>query len=83
MSVPGKSATSSMTIIAAAVIVVSQLVELVWGYKFTPDDQEQIVHIANETVTLIVTVTSIIGGLGAIWGRVRASRPITSVLPKT
>lgn len=78
---PGKSAIGSVTIISALVVVVAQLAQLI-GYTISETDQAAMVNLINSGVTVAITIISIIGGLGAIWGRVKASRPIESVLPQ-
>lgn len=78
----GKSALGSLTIVSAAVALIAQLVNLVWGVTIAPEDQARLIEVGNQTVALISTGATIIGALGAIWGRMRARRPITSALPR-
>lgn len=51
------------------VITLLSVILTVLGYQLTPEDQELI-------VASITAVMGGIGGLLAIWGRVRASKPI-------
>lgn len=79
---PGKSAAGSVTIISAAVVLLAQLAQLC-GYVISEDDQQALMSLINSGVVVITTVVSIIGAAGAIYGRIKASRPITSVLPSS
>lgn len=76
----GKSAAGSLTIVSAAVVLLAQIAQLA-GYAISEDDQQALVTLINSGVTLAITIVSIIGAVGAIWGRVKASKPITSILP--
>lgn len=58
----------SKTIISG-VVAVAAGVAGVFGYTIAPEDQEQIIE-------LITIVGSTVGGLGAIYGRITASKVI-------
>lgn len=79
----GKSAIGSVTIVGAAVVILAQLAQLA-GYTLSPDDQAALSNLINSGVMLVTTGASLVGGVMAIWGRLRAShaQPITSVMPK-
>lgn len=78
----GKSALGSLTIWGAVVVVLAQLAQLA-GYSISADDQAAMVNLIQSGVTVATTIASIIGALAAIWGRVRAQRPITSAMPQS
>lgn len=78
---PGKSAAGSLTIISALVVVVAQILQL-WGYTLSEEDQAALSTVLQGIFTVGMTIVSLVGAAGAIWGRVRATRPITSALPQ-
>lgn len=75
----GKSAAGSITIISAVVVILAQLAQAV-GYTISEDDQQALVTIINSGLIVITTTVSMIGAIGAIVGRVRATRQITGVV---
>lgn len=77
----GKSALGSVTIVSAVVVIVVQLAQLA-GYTLSPDDQATITNLINSGFLVVSTVVSMAAGGAAIWGRLRAEKPVTSVLPK-
>lgn len=76
-----KSAAGSITIVSASVVILAQLAALA-GYTLSPDDQAALSNLITSGVQITVTIVSLIGAAGAIWGRVRATKEITSVIPK-
>lgn len=77
----GKSAVGSVSIVSAIVVLITQ-VALLLGYSLTDSDQQVLKDIINNGVIIITTVISMCGAVGAIWGRIRATKQITSVLPQ-
>jgi uncharacterized membrane protein len=75
----GKSAVGSVTIISALVVIAAQLAQLV-GYTISEDDQQALVNIVNSGLIVITTIVSMIGAVGTIWGRLRATKQITGVV---
>jgi hypothetical protein len=73
-----KPALASLTIISAGVAVLAQGVKLAFGYTITPADQAIIVSYGQQAVEIGTTIATLAGGLGAIWGRVRATKQITT-----
>jgi hypothetical protein len=73
-----KPALASLTIISAGVAVIAQGVKLAFGYTITPADQAIIVNYGQQAVEIGTTLVTVAGGLGAIWGRVRATKQITT-----
>ena len=50
----------------------------IFGYTITPADQAALTESVGQVVTLVTSVSALVGGLLAIWGRVRASKTIAS-----
>jgi tryptophan synthase alpha subunit len=75
----GKSAAGSITIVGALVVVGAQIAALV-GFVISEDDQQAIVNLINNGLLVGTTVVSMIGSGVAIWGRIRATKQITSIL---
>jgi hypothetical protein len=69
---------ASVTIISALVAVAAQGVKLAFGYDVSPADQALIVSYGQQAVEIGTTIATVAGGLGAIWGRVRATKQITT-----
>lgn len=57
------------------VVVLSAGAGLV-GYTIAPEDQAHLVTVATKTAELATQATSLVGGLVALWGRVRATKRI-------
>lgn len=79
---PGKSAVSSLTIWGAVVVVLAQLARLL-GYQLSADDQGELASLMAQAAALFETGGTLVGAAMAFIGRLRATRPITSALPKT
>jgi cell division protein FtsX len=77
----GKSAAGSVTIWGALVVLLAQLAQLA-GYTISESDQAALVNLIDSGVTVATTIVSILGAVAAMWGRVRATRPIVSTLPQ-
>lgn len=77
---PGKPAVASVTVWAALVVVIAQVVKILFGYDLTAADQQLIVSAIQQIVEIASTVATIIGALAALWGRIRAAQPITGVI---
>jgi uncharacterized membrane protein len=75
----GKSAAGSLTIISALVVLGAQIA-LAFGYTISEDDQQAIVNIINSGLIVITTIASMAGAIGAIWGRLRATKQVTGVI---
>jgi hypothetical protein len=73
-----KPALASLTIISSIVAVAAQGVKLAFGYDVAPADQAIIVGYGQQAVEIGTTLVTVAGGLGAIWGRVRATKQITT-----
>jgi hypothetical protein len=73
-----KPALASLTIISAGVAVIAQGVKLAFGYTITPADQAMIVSYGQQAVEIGTTLVTVASGLVAIWGRVRATKQITT-----
>lgn len=65
----GKAWWASRTIWAGIVSALAGIAGVA-GYSISPEDQAQI-------VTLVVGVASLVGGAGAIFGRIKASKAVT------
>lgn len=76
-----KSALSSVTIIAALIALVAQGIKLAFGYEIAPADQQLVVSYSQKAVEICTTLVTIVGGIGAIYGRVRATKQIVAVAP--
>ena len=50
----------------------------IFGYSITPADQAALSDSIGQVVALVTSVSALGGGLLAIWGRVRASKTITT-----
>ncbi len=66
---------ASATIWGAGVAVVAGAAG-VFGYTITPADQAAIADSIGQVVTLVSSVVAAVGGLVAVWGRVKASKTI-------
>ncbi len=75
-----KPAAASITIWAALIVIIAQAAKLLFGYELTADDQQLIVNALQGMVEIVSTTVSIIGAIAAIWGRIRAARPIAGVI---
>lgn len=75
-----KPAIQSLTIWSVLVVLLAQAVKLIFGYDLTAADQQLIVNSAQQIVEVVSTVATIIGGFLALWGRIRATRPIAGVV---
>jgi hypothetical protein len=75
---PTKPALASVTIISALVAVAAQVTKLGFGYPISPADQTLIVGYGQQAVEIGTTIATVVAGFGAIWGRVRASKQITT-----
>lgn len=51
------------------------------GYTISPADQQALADSIQQMVALATSVGATIGGILAIWGRVRATKTITPVAP--
>ena len=77
----GKSAVGSVSIVSAVVVLITQ-VALLLGYSLTDSDQQVLRDLINNGVLTVTTLISMGGAIGAIWGRWKATKQITSVLPQ-
>lgn len=79
-----KPALASLTIISSLVAVGAQAVKLAFGMTITPADQAVIIGYGQQAVEIGTTLVTVAGGIGAIWGRMRATKQITTkrVLPE-
>jgi hypothetical protein len=75
-----KSAVGSLTIWSAVVILAAQGLQAV-GYTISADDQAAIANLINSGILTGTTIISMVGAIGAIIGRIRASKQITTVVP--
>lgn len=75
----GKSAAGSVTVVAALVVIAAQLAQI-WGITISENDQARIVEIINQGWLIVTTFISIVGAIGAIVGRIRATKQITGVV---
>jgi uncharacterized membrane protein len=73
-----KSAVGSLTIWSAVVILAAQGLQAV-GYTISADDQAAIANLINSGILTGTTIISMAGAIGAIIGRIRASKQITTV----
>lgn len=81
MNGDNKSALGSSTIVASGIVILASLAALA-GYTISGDDQAALNNLINSGLVLATSAASLAGGAVAIWGRVRATKPITSVMPK-
>jgi hypothetical protein len=73
-----KPALASLTIISSLVAVAAQGVKLAFGYTIAPADQAMIVSYGQQAIEIGTTLVTVAGGIGAIWGRMRATKQITT-----
>lgn len=73
-----KPALASLTIISSLVAVAAQGVKLAFGMTITPADQAIIVSYGQQAVEIGTTLVTMAGAVGAIWGRMRATKQITT-----
>lgn len=73
-----KPALASLTIVSAGIAVAAQGVKLAFGYTITPADQAILVSYGQSAVEIGTTLITVAGGIGAIWGRMRATKQITT-----
>lgn len=77
---PMKPAIQSVTIWGVLAVLIAQAVKLIFGYELTPADQQMLVSAMQQVVEIASTVMTIGGGLLALWGRIRATKPIAGVV---
>lgn len=76
----GKAAISSVAVWSGVVAIAAQAAKLVFGYDIVAADQLIIVGYVQQIVELVSTGATILAGIGAIWGRVRARKKITGIV---
>ncbi|MBG0809868.1 hypothetical protein IY145_10805 [Methylosinus sp. H3A] len=67
----------SRGVVGGAVSAVAGAAQLA-GYTLTPADQAALIDGATQAYQLVFGVGSLVGGLIAIWGRIKASKAIGS-----
>lgn len=86
MTIPGagggKPAIGSVAVWGGVVAILAGAAQII-GYTVTPDDQAKIVEFINSGVTLYAGIASLISGVVAVWGRIRASKQITGIVTAT
>lgn len=74
----GKPAIQSVTVIAGAVMALSSAAGLV-GYSVSSDMQSTIINLVQQGYTVVAMAYGLITGIVVIWGRIRATKQITTV----
>lgn len=82
----GKSALASRGIIGPIITAVSLVLGALFGVEVDESTQAEIAGqtevIVNSTMAIVSAAGAVIGLVLGIWGRIKAAKPITSVLPK-
>lgn len=76
----GKAATQSLTIWGAVVVIIAQLVKLVFGVEISAEDQVLFTTWLQQIIEIVTTGATILGGIVAVIGRLRAKSQIVSVV---
>lgn len=74
-----KPAFASAGVIGAAVAILAGLAQLI-GYTISAEDQAALVDLINNGFVLVTGLVSLIGGIVALWGRIKATKQITGVV---
>lgn len=59
-----------------SVVTIMASVAGLLGYSITPEDQLVIVSGLNKAAMIVTETVAFVGGLAALWGRIRASKLI-------
>ncbi len=78
----GKPAIQSVTIISGVVMFACSAAGFA-GYAISESDQAQLISLINSGYAAGLTIVGMVSSAAAIWGRIRATHQITSVVAKT
>lgn len=76
----GKSALGSTAVWGGLVAILAGLAPLV-GYTVSADDQAALVNLIQSGMVTVTAAASLVGGIMAVYGRIRATRQITGLTP--